>query len=186
MMNMQTLAKNDAAAQNYTAFTFNHQVQSRSSVTGYFFNRQGIEDKDHRFKNPLDKFGRNVGVEYNFLDITGKWNAWSGHHLSFKDGIKNPGYYTNTGGGYFSKEWNVIFDLTQISEKYYTDMGFISRIENYDALLDTTTRLGYKQIFNEISHIFYPKKGKVTQIKLSTSNIIFLTPSLNFNESIHF
>lgn len=185
LMNMQTLAKNDAAAQNYTAFTFNQQVQKRSSVTGYFFNRQGIEDKNHRFKNPLDKFGRNVGVEYNFLDITGKWNAWSGHHLSFKDGIKNPGYYTNTGGGYFSKEWNLIFDVTQIGEKYYTDMGFISRIENYDALFDTTTRIGYKQLFNEISHTFYPKKGKVTQIELSTTNVIFLTPSLNFNESFH-
>lgn len=184
LMNMQTLAKNEAAAQNYTAFTFNQQVQARSAITGYFFNRQGLEDKNHRFTDPLDKFGRNAGFEYNFLDNSGRWNAWSGHHLSFKDGIKKPGYYTNTGGGYFSKEWNIIVDVTQISDKYYADMGFISRIDNYDALSDTLTRLGYRQIYNEIMHTFYPTKGKITQIKLGLSNIVFLNPNKTFNESI--
>ena len=185
LMNMQTLAKNDAAAQNYTAITFNEQVQARSSIKGYFLNRQGLEDKDHRFIDPLDRYGRNAGIEYNFLDNSGKWNAWSGHHLSFKDGIKTPGYYTNTGGGYFSKEWNFIVDYTQITDKYYADMGFISHIENYDALLGTVTRLGYKQIYNEIKHTFYPKKGKITQIKLGLGNIIFLNPNHSFNQSIH-
>jgi Domain of unknown function (DUF5916)/Carbohydrate family 9 binding domain-like len=185
LMNMQTLAKNDAAAQNYTAITFNEQVQARSSIKGYFLNRQGLEDKDHRFTDPLDRYGRNAGIEYNFLDNSGKWNAWSGHHLSFKDGIKTPGYYTNTGGGYSSKKWNFVVDYTQITDKYYADMGFISHIENYDALLGTVTRLGYKQIYNQIKHTFYPKKGKITQIKLGLGNIIFLNPNLSFNQSIH-
>ena len=45
-MNMQTLAKGDAAAQKYTAVTFNQQVQGRSTVKGYFLNREGIEDKN--------------------------------------------------------------------------------------------------------------------------------------------
>ena len=185
LMNMQTLAKNDAAAQNYTAITFNEQVQARSSIKGYFLNRQGLEDKDHRFANPLDRFGRNTGIEYNFSDNSGKWNAWTGHHLSFKDGINTPGYYTNTGGGYFSKKWNFIVDLTQITDKYYADMGFVSRIDNYDALLGTLTRIGYKQVYNQIEHTFYPNKGKITQVKLGIDNIIFFNPNLSFNESIH-
>jgi hypothetical protein len=185
LMNMQTLAKNDAAAQNYTAITFNEQVQARSSIKGYFLNRQGLEDKDHRFTDPLDRYGRNAGIEYDFLDNSGKWNAWTGHHLSFKDGIKTPGYYTNTGGGYFSKEWNFIVDYTQITDKYYADMGFVSRIDNYDALLGTLTRIGYKQVYNQIEHTFYPKKGKITQIKLGLGNIIFLNPNHSFNQSIH-
>jgi hypothetical protein len=185
LMNMQTLAKNDAAAQNYTAITFNEQVQARSSIKGYFLNRQGLEDKYHRFADPLDRFGRNAGIEYNFLDNSGKWNAWTGHHLSFKDGIKTPGYYTNTGGGYSSKEWNFVVDYTQITDKYYADMGFVSRIDNYDALLGTVNRIGYKQVYNQIRHTFYPKKGRVTQIKLGLGNIIFLNPNHSFNQSIH-
>ncbi len=185
MMNMQTVANGDAAAQNYTAVTFNQQVQGRSTVKGYFLNRQGIEDKNHKFTDPLDKFGRNAGVEYNFLDNSGRWNAWTGHHFSFKDLLKKPDYYTNTGLGYSSKKWNIIFDLTKITDKYYADMGYISRIDNYDALLDTVIRMGYHQIYNQIRHTFYPKKGNITQIRLALDNIIYYNLNEKFNESIH-
>lgn len=185
LMNMQTLAKDDAAAQNYTALTFSQQVQSRSSIKGYFLNRQGIEDSKHKFYDPLDRYGRNTGLEYNYISNSGKWNAWTGYHLSFKDEIKNPQYYTNSGGGYFTKKWNIIVDLGKITDNYYADMGFLQRMNNYDALLDTTIRKGYYQVFNQVKHIFFPKAGSINQIRVGIENYMVYNLDQSFNESQH-
>jgi hypothetical protein len=185
LMNMQTLAKGDAAAQNYTAFTFNQQVQSRSSIKGYFLNKQGIEDSKHKFYDPLDRYGRNGGIQYDFVSKSGKWNAWSGNHFSFKEGIKDPQYYINSGAGYFSKKWNAIVDFGKITDNYHTDMGFLQRINNYDALLDTTIRKGYYQVFNQLKHIFFPRTGSINQIRLGVENYMIYNLDGSFNESQH-
>lgn len=185
MMNMQTLAKGDAAAQNYTAITFNQQVQARSSIKGYFLNRQGLEDKKHSFTDPLDRYGRNTGLEYSFINQSGKWNGWAGYHMSFKEMIKTPQYYTNAGGGYFTKQWNIILDAGTITDKYYADMGFINRIDNYDALLGTVTRKGFNQLYNEIRHTFFPKNKKINQIRLGLENYMIFNLDGTFNESNH-
>ena len=185
LMNMQTVSKGDAAAQNYTAFTFNQQVQARSSLKGYFLNRQGIEDSKHKLYDPLDRFGRNAGLQYDFVSNSGKWNAWSGNHFSFKDGIKSPQYYINSGAGYFTKKWNAIVDFGKITDNYYTDMGFLQRINNYDALLDTTIRKGYYQLFSQVKHIFFPKAGNINQIRLGLENFMVYNLDQSFNESMH-
>lgn len=185
LMNMQTVAKGDAAAQNYTALTFNQQVQSRSSIKGYFLNKQGIEDSKHKFNDPLDRYGRNGGIQYDFVSKSGKWNAWSGNHFSFKEGIKSPQYYINSGAGYFSKNWNAIVDFGKITDNYYTDMGFLQRINNYDALLDTTIRKGYNQVFNQVKHIFFPRTGSINQIRLGVENYMIYNLDGSFNESQH-
>ncbi|MFM1794180.1 MAG: hypothetical protein RL642_565 [Bacteroidota bacterium] len=44
-MNMQTKSTNDFDAQNYTAVSFNKQVQARSIVKGYLLKRQSVADK---------------------------------------------------------------------------------------------------------------------------------------------
>jgi hypothetical protein len=185
LMNMQTVAKGDAAAQNYTALTFNQQVQSRSSIKGYFLNKQGIEDSKHKFNDPIDRYGRNGGLQYDFVSNSGKWNAWSGNHFSFKEGIKSPQYYINSGAGYFSKNWNAIVDFGKITDNYYTDMGFLQRINNYDALLDTTIRKGYNQVFNQVKHIFFPRTGSINQIRLGVENYMIYNLDGSFNESQH-
>ena len=185
LMNMQTVAKGDAAAQNYTALTFNQQVQSRSSIKGYFLNKQGIEDSKHKFNDPLDRYGRNGGLQYDFVSNSGKWNAWTGNHFSFKEGIKSPQYYINSGAGYFSKNWNAIVDFGKITDNYYTDMGFLQRINNYDALLDTTIRKGYNQVFNQVKHIFFPRTGSINQIRLGVENYMIYNLDGSFNESQH-
>lgn len=185
LMNMQTLAKDDAAAQNYTAFTFNQQVQTRSSIKGYFLNRQGIEDSKHKFTDPLDRFGRNAGIQYEFLNPSGKWSGWTGYHQSFKDMIKESQYYANAGGSYMTKKWNIIIDAGTITDKYYTDMGFINRIDNYDALLGTTTRKGFNQLYNEVRHTFFPNNNKINQIRLGLQNYLIYNLDGTFNESNH-
>jgi Domain of unknown function (DUF5916)/Carbohydrate family 9 binding domain-like len=184
-MSMQTGATEGSVARNYTAVTFNQQVQARSVVKGYFLNRQGFEDQNHKFVDATDAYGRNAGVEYGFIDKSGRWNAWTGHHQSFKPTITSPQHYTNAGGGYFSKKLNLIVDIGSITDKYQADMGFVNRINNYDALLDSFISKGFNQIFNETSYTFFPKKGPFNQIMLRLENFMIYNLGGGLNERNH-
>lgn len=184
-MDMQTKAKGEVAAQNYLAMTLQQQVQKRSSIRFYFLNRQGMEDKNHKITDLLDKFGRNAGFQYDFVDGTGKWNAWTGYHRSFKEGITRPEFYTHGGGGYFSKYMSFVIDAGRLTDKFYTDMGFIMGANNYDALLDTFIRKGFNYLFSSPSYTFYPTKGKINQIKLSLENFSNFMLDNTLNESNH-
>jgi hypothetical protein len=184
-MSMQTGSTAGSVSQNYTAVTFNQQVQARSVVKGYFLNRQGFEDENHKFRNAQDAYGRNAGVEYGFIDKSGRWNAWAGHHQSYKPTIANPQHYTNAGGGYSSKKFNLIVDAGKITDNYFADMGFVNRITNYDALLDTSIRKGFNQIYNEISYTFFPKKGPLNQLVLRLENFMIYNLEGGLNERNH-
>jgi hypothetical protein len=184
-MSMQTGSTAGSVSQNYTAVTFNQQVQTRSVVKGYFLNRQGFEDENHKFRNAQDAYGRNAGVEYGFIDKSGRWNAWAGHHQSYKPTIANPQHYTNAGGGYLSKKFNLIVDAGKITDNYYADMGFVNRINNYDALLDTSIRKGFNQIYNEISYTFFPKKGPLNQLMFRLENFMIYNLEGGLNERNH-
>jgi Domain of unknown function (DUF5916)/Carbohydrate family 9 binding domain-like len=182
IMSMQTKSTADYAAQNYSAVTVMQQVLSRSVIKAYFLNRQGFEDSRHKFDDPLDKYGRNAGLEMAFTSSSGKWQAWYGYHHSFKEGIKKDRAYVDVGGGYFGRQFTSLFDFGNTGVNYYADMGFVARIVNYDAKNDTLIRLGFKQMFNETSFQLNPKKGKIVQQKLSMENFLVLNPDNSFNE----
>lgn len=182
LMNMQTLEKGDFAAQNYTAVSVNQRVMSRSLIKAYFLNRQGFMDPDKKQQTPMDAYGRNAGVELQFTDKAGKWNGWGGYHLSFKPGINKNNQYFDVGAGYQSKKFTTLLDLGDVNTDYYTDMGYVERIENYDAKLDTTIRLGFKQIFNQSDVRFYPSGGWFSQHIISLESFVVFNPDGTFNE----
>jgi hypothetical protein len=61
-------------------------------------------------------------------------------------------------------------------------MGFVQRINNYDAIRDTNIRIGFKHIFSEISYNILPTKGKLGRIEASAQNSVIFNPDNTFNE----
>ena len=181
-MNMQTRAKDETPGQSYTAISINQQVQKRSALKGYYFDRTARVDYLHKNFSALEKYGRNAGIEYNYVDMSGKWNGWSSYHASFKDQIITPEYYTAIGGGFIDRKFTTIVDYSNITDNYYADMGFISRIDNYDALLDTSYRKGFKQLFGELKYVFFMKKGPFNQISVNLDNIAIYNRNNTINE----
>ncbi|HVK96260.1 MAG TPA: DUF5916 domain-containing protein, partial [Flavisolibacter sp.] len=54
LMNIQTQRKGTFAAQNYTAATVKRQLLKRSTIGGYFFNRQAFQNETEKASNPLN------------------------------------------------------------------------------------------------------------------------------------
>jgi hypothetical protein len=182
LMTMQTKAKGNFAAQNYSAVSINQQVLRRSVFKAYFLNRTGIETSKHPIADPLDKYGRNTGGEFNYNNEKGNIQAWTGYHHSIKQGIQKNNGYLNLGAGYFGRQFRSLLNFDNIGQNFYADMGFLQRIENYDAIKDTVFRVGYKSLFNETQYKILPKKGKLIQIEFNLEGALTLNRDNSFNE----
>ena len=182
IMNMQTKSRGDFAAQNYSAVSVNQQVLKRSVFKTYFLNRTAIETDKHPIADPLDKYGRNLGGEFNFYNENGNVQAWAGYHYSMKKNISTDNGYLNLGTGYFGRKFFSLFNYDNLGTNYYADMGFVQRVENYDAARDTIIRVGYKSFYNESQFKIFPKKGRLIQIEFNLENSLTLNPDNTFNE----
>lgn len=194
VMNMQTARRGKvgdedyAAAQNYTAATFNQRVFSRSSVKGYFLNRQGFMEDSEIKKNPLDQYGRNTGMEFNYSNAKGDINFWSGYHLSMKPGIQEKNSFYQLGGGYFGKNLSFFIDWGGFGGNYYADMGFVNRIESFATKGDTyesgdtTIRMGFKQLYSELEYQIRPQNGKINIHRFGIENFMVWLPNGRLNE----
>jgi hypothetical protein len=182
MMSMQTGKKGDYAAQNYSAVSVSQSVFKRSTVKGYFLNREGFLTETQKKAAPLDQYGRNGGIELNYVNLKGTWNIWNAYHHSWKPGITKDNTFLNGGFNYSNRNLNLLVDFVSTGTNYYTDMGFVNRIENYDAVRDTPIRLGFKHSFVNANYRIFPKGGNINQHQLEYSNFYVLNPNNTFNE----
>lgn len=155
LMNIRTRATPSQAAQNYSVGVFNQSLWERSVLRGYVTNRQA-----HTAGNGIDKtdFGRNAGMELNYLNESGTWNYFGAFHLSEKSQI-GMGNYRQLGFEYGGRKWNFRLNYYGMEDDYHADMGFIPQMRNYDALNDTVYHLGMEHFHGRIGYIIRPENG---------------------------
>ncbi|QGW29120.1 DUF5916 domain-containing protein [Phnomibacter ginsenosidimutans] len=185
VMNMQTGNKGSYSMENFTAVSVNQRVLKRSSIRAYGLNRQGFLSSEEKAKDPLAAYGRNVGTEWVYTNVEGTFNAWGAYHKSFKPTISNKDGFANAGFAYNDRKFEFVIDWVNVGTNYYTDMGYVQRIENYDAARDTVVRLGFKHLFNEIQYRIFPKKGIVNTHRLRAETYVVWNPNGTLNERNH-
>jgi hypothetical protein len=185
IMNMQTDAKGDYTAENYSAISFNKNVLARSVWKVYFLNRQNFQTDADKIKDPLNAWGRNAGSTFDYFSRDGKWNWWYAYHHSFKPGISDQNNFQETGFAYNTKKFSSLIDVATLGTNYFTDMGYVQRINNYDAIRDTTIRVGFKHLFSQVVFSYYPKNSNsaITRQNIKLSNYTVVNPDYSFNET---
>ncbi|MEI6086783.1 MAG: DUF5916 domain-containing protein [Bacteroidota bacterium] len=182
-MNMETGGKGSYSPENFTAASINQKVFKRSVIKAYFLNRQSFISGAEKKLHPLDAYGRNAGVEFDYSNQEGTLNGWGSYHHSFKEGISTDDNYVDAGGAYNGRHFSFTVDLSNVGTNYYTDMGYVQRMNNYDAARDTTIRVGFKHIFNEAQYKIFPKTGAVNSHQFSMNSYIVFNPNNSMNES---
>jgi len=183
LMNVQTKSSDDQLAQNYSTAVVNQRVFGRSLIKGLFINRQSFEDGDLS-KND---YNRNASLEFNYQNTDGTWQGWAGYHHSFKKDVKDDNTFTNLGGAYASRNFSALADWVSVGTNYFADVGFVNRVENYDALRDTTIRLGYNLFYLPIDYRFVPEDAKViNRFSAGLETVLTYDPSFDFIERTHF
>lgn len=153
-MSMQTASTDNVNAQNYSVGVVQHQVMKRSSIKGIFINRQSFDDGE------ADKndFGRNVGGEFDYVKPDGSVGAWVSYHSSMKpEKFKSNGFF-NTGFQYNNRKFSTLQSFAILGENYIADVGFVNRLDNYDAERDTTIRIGLSHLFQTFDYTIFPKE----------------------------
>ncbi|MEQ8534372.1 MAG: DUF5916 domain-containing protein, partial [Imperialibacter sp.] len=152
VMNIQTRETDDTEAQNYTAVAVNQRVFSRSLIKGYFHNRQSFVAGAGTDKT---NYGRNGGIGFDYSNIPGSITGTALVSVSEKPGagVSYSQHYT---AGYDDRHWSLFADYISVPTDFHADMGFIPRLENYDALRDTVIRLGFEHIYSQASYTIRP------------------------------
>ncbi len=182
VLNVLTKADRDNPAQNYSAISLNQKILKRSLIKGYFFNRESL---GRTKSSPKGQYGRNAGLEFNYSDLKGKWNAWSGFHHSLKPGLTRDRAVIHSGFSYSTRKFSAIVDFADAGTNYTADMGFISRYDYYDEKLDSGFRQGFRMHYGKLMYNIYPKKGKIINHKFESSNVLFTNPDHSSNELLN-
>jgi hypothetical protein len=170
-MHTKTTGANDG--NNYSAAVVQKTFWGRSYVKIGFLNRQGF----NKFEASNSDYGRNLLLTYVLRSKNNKWETWGELHNAFKKDVKDENQYLSAGFQYTSNNWSYIQDFTKLGTNYYADMGNLNRIDNYDAVRDTSIRLGFSHSYSNLGYRFRPKTGSITVHDAGLENYIAFNPN---------
>lgn len=168
VMNMQT-GKVDSVglpAQNFSVVALQRRVFSRSNVGLLFINKQAVSyDGAEPGKPSYAQYNRNFGMEYNLASSN---NLWTGKFMlikSFSPGIRNRDWAHAANLLYASRKWNIGWQHEFVGKNYAAEVGYVPR-SNYIKINPT------------ISHLFFPKRGKVVSHGPMAYTNYYFTPQV--------
>ena len=177
VMNVQSGANEDGFGQNQSAVSLKKQF-GRSYIQGLFLNRESTGNRENSSSN----YGRNLSLEGAYLSDDGQQLVYLGLHNSMKEGQDANGYFVNLGGALRNQTWEFNLDNVLFQKSYYADMGFTARINNYDAVRDTTIRVGYQSSDASLHWRYRPVGGVVASHTVRFTNLSIADEDWNFNE----
>jgi hypothetical protein len=155
LMSLQTAPTDEGPGDNYSVAAVQYSVLKRSNITAILLNRQGFDGA----RPSSTDFGRNAGMEMNYISADGKWSAWGQFHASFTPERLDQNLYYCTGMMYAGRRFSHVTSYHNSQENFIVDMGFNARQYNYDAARDTAVRLGYQTLFQVYNYTFFPKSA---------------------------
>lgn len=158
VMDVQTEATPEFSAQNYFVASVQQQVLSRSSVRFLATNRQITKRVEG---DTEEDYNRTYGGEFRYTSVDGNFNAHARSHVSLNPGSPGENQYHSLEAGYVNSHWYAGLLTERVGENYINSVGFVPRLYNYDAVRDTTLRIGHYNFNHWLGLMLYPKKSKV-------------------------
>ncbi len=161
-LNMQTAKTDGQSAYNYSAVAFQQALVGRSFIKLNFLNRQGFSEGSFSKTD----YVRDLGGELAFTSKNNQWDAWTIFHHSMQPDVKNRNNFADGGFWYHNEHWEFLNQTSLVGPNYSTGMDFFPRLDNYDALLDTSFKIGYKQNTSFFGYNYFPAKtSPIARIK---------------------
>jgi len=177
IMNIHSLKSNNSLAQNQSAVSVQKNF-GRSYIRGLFLNRQAFDGTE----TVSQDYGRNTSFDVGYISDDGKISAWANMNHSFKPKVKDKNGFYTYGIAFQDPSWEIVLASAAVQENYFADMGFVQRIENYDAARDTSIRIGFNDNLARIGYTIRPKDGNIFRHSLSLTNIYYTNTDWSFNE----
>lgn len=160
VLNTQTEKSDTSSAQNYGAMVLQQQLSDIFTATGFLVNRQMTDG--FKFKND---FNRVAGLNINYKSKNNKWTGLANFGNSFSNVVKDKNQFYNVGIDYSSKKLYGSFSTFKVGKNYLTDIGFVPRLNNYDAINQQSIREGYSSANGSFSLWTFPKSKRIQSIR---------------------
>lgn len=176
-MNLQTRDFEDIDANNYTVAALHQKVLKRSVLKALFINRQAGSDD----------YGRNGGLEFNYVHPSGKWDKTIRFHSATTDENLGKNNYAGISGNYRGRHFRSGWTFDIVGENYITELGFNPRINNYDAILNQNIRKGFTRYNQWMLYRFIPKQENsiINQHGPRTWHWVYSNTDGSLNERSH-
>ncbi|PKG43758.1 DUF5916 domain-containing protein [Psychroflexus sp. MES1-P1E] len=155
ILNVATKAKDDNPAQNYGALVVQHELSKSFTATGFLINRQ--ETDGFSF---LDGYNRVTGLNVNYQSQNNKWTGHANFANSATSDISGDTNFYNVGVWFNNINASGYLGIKKVEKNYITDVGFVPRLYNYDAISESIIREGYTQARGRISLTKFYKDSK--------------------------
>jgi hypothetical protein len=191
IMDIQTDATREVSANNYLVTSFQQSVFSRSSIKFFGASRQTTKTVEG---DTDEDFNRTYGGEFQYVSKNGNLSAYARAHSSSTPESLNQNDYLSAQVNYINKKFYAGILADKVGENYINDLGFIPRLENYDAARDTTVRIGHYTINPWFGLLMYRKNSRtINMIEPNTWSVInyrtsgeFLERNTSVNLSVYF
>jgi hypothetical protein len=147
LMDIQTGNKDLTPASNYFVSVLQQQVFSRSSVSGFFINKEVTGNYNDTIYNGK-AFNRVAGLEYNLASPDNVWTGKAFYHQSFYSGASADAAAASASMNYSTQYVRASITGTWIGADYISEVGYIRRS-------------GYYQFSPSFRYTMYPGKGIV-------------------------
>jgi hypothetical protein len=183
VLNVQSDKDNDIASQNFGVMVVEHQLSKRFTSTGYIINRQETDKFEF-----LGDYNRVTGINLNYKSNNNKWIGLVNFGKSFNDEISKDDNFYNVGIWYNKRglEWNAA--IKKVGKNFITDVGFVPRLNNYDAINDIIVREGFTQTTAGVEYQkFYENSKNLNSFRiLNYNNNTYFDEEGKLNQSSHF
>jgi hypothetical protein len=105
------------------------------------------------------------------------------YHQSMKPTISTKDAFYEANFSRTINNWRFFGQMGNVGKNYYTDMGYVQRIDNYDALRDTTIRVGYKDAYANITKRLFINNGKIGRVEFSLEEFVVFNADNSFSEN---
>lgn len=155
ILNVSTKAKDNIPAQNYGALVVQQQLSKSFLATGFLINRQ--ETNNFSFK---DDYNRITGVNINYQSKNNKWTGLANFASSATTDVTGDTNFYNLGLWYNNISASGYAGIRKVEKNYITDVGFVPRLDNFDAISESTIRKGYTQSSGRVTLTKFYKNSK--------------------------
>lgn len=188
VLNVATKEESDNPSQNYGALVIQQQLSDAFIASAFLINRQQTDGFSF-----LDDYNRVSGFNLNYKSKNNKWIGLANYAGSTTSNVRGDNNFYNLGIWYNAKNMAWRASLKKVGRNYITDVGFVPRLYNYDAVTESTIREGYTQSSGRFRLTRFPKKSKAidTHHYFNSSNDtywddqgIVAQSSTNFNNDL--
>ncbi|WP_272151278.1 DUF5916 domain-containing protein [Tenacibaculum aiptasiae] len=155
VLNVATKKEDAKPAQNYGALVVEQQLSNVFRTTGFIINRQ--ETDGFSF---LNDYNRVAGLNVNYNSKNNKWTGLANYAQSFTSNVSGDNKFYSLSLWYNSLKTSWKTSVRKVGRNYITDVGFVPRLDNYDAINQTIVREGYTQAIGRLSLTYFPKDSK--------------------------